>query len=177
MRRIVECAQFEMKWEKPSVFKACYELRLGDMVIAELSFRSMWGSLVRAESGDGCWSFKRVGFFKPRITVRLWDSEQDIALFYPNTWSAGGTLVLPDGRNYKVSTNFWHSKVEFSNEVEGTLIRYSVGGFFRHSALVEVAPAALRLTELPWMVILGWYLIILMHQDSSAAHTAAVPVG
>jgi hypothetical protein len=173
MQRIANYAQQELKWEQPSVFKEQYELRVGDETVATLRFRSMWGSLATAESADGCWSFKRVGFFKTNITVRLCDSEQDIALYYPNTWSQGGTLELPDGRVYKASTNFWLTKVEISEEAGEPLIRYNVGGLFRQSALVEVLPAALPLAELPWMVMLGWYLIILMYQDSAAVAVAA----
>ena len=173
MQRIANYAQQEMKWEQPNAFKEQYELRVGEETIAALRWRSMWGSLATAESADGCWSFKRVGFFSTRVTVRVCDSEQDIAVYHPNTWSQGGTIELPDGRKYKASTNFWMSKVEISDETEETIIRYHIGGFFRQSAVVEVLPTALRLPELPMMVMLGWYLIILMHQDSATVAVAA----
>lgn len=173
MRKIADYAQQEMKWEQPNAFKEQYELHVGDETIATLRWRSMWGSLATAESADGCWSFKRVGFFKTRITVRQCDSEQDIAAYYPNTWSQGGTIEFPDGRKYKASTNFWMTKVEITDETDSVVIRYNIGGFFRQSALVEVLPATIRLPELPWMVMLGWYLIILMHQDSAAVAAVA----
>lgn len=172
MRRITDYAQQEMKWEQPSAFKEQYELHVGDETIATLRFRSMWGSLANAESLDGCWSFKRVGFFKTHVTVRPCDSEQDIAVYYPNTWSQGGTIEFPDGRKYKASTNFWMTKVDITDETDSVVIRYNIGGFFRQSALVEVMPSPLRLPELPMMVMLGWYLIILMHQDAGAAAAA-----
>jgi hypothetical protein len=173
MQKIVDYAQQEMKWEQPNAFKEQYELHVGDETIAALRFRSMWGSLAAAESADGCWSFKRVGFFKTRVTVRPCDSEQDIAVYYPNTWSQGGTIEFPDGRKYKASTNFWMSKVDITDENEAVVIRYNVGGFIRQSAQVEVEPTALRLPDLPMLVMLGWYLIILMYQDSAVVASVA----
>ena len=173
MQKIASYAQQEMKWEQPSAFKEQYELRVGEETIVVLRFRSMWGSLATAESADGCWSFKRVGFFKTRVTVRQCESEQDIAVYHPNTWTQGGTLELPDGRQYKASTNFWMTQVEVTDPSGEPLLRYKIGGMFRQSALVETLPAALRLPELPWLVMLGWYLIILMYQDSAVVAAAA----
>jgi hypothetical protein len=50
-----------------------------------------------------------------------------------------------------------------------SLVRFDIGGFFRHSAQVAIESPALRLTELLLLITLGWYLAVMMHQDSSAA--------
>ena len=44
-----------------------YELRAGDMLAATLRFRSSFGSFATAEDGDGCWTFKRVGFWQTSV--------------------------------------------------------------------------------------------------------------
>jgi hypothetical protein len=174
MRRIAELAGKGLKWEQPSSMKMEYVLLADGETAATLKFRSSFGSLATAECADGYWTFKRVGFFQTRVTIRRCNSEEEIASFRNNTWASGGTLTLPDGRAYRATTNFWNTKYEFLTETGDALLVYQrIGGFFRLSSSVEIRPPAAGLAELPWMVILGWYLIILLHQDDAAVAAAA----
>jgi hypothetical protein len=151
-----------------------YELQDGGEVVATLRFRSSFGSFATAESADGCWTFKRVGFWKTRVTVRASGSESDIASFRNNTWKHGGTLELPDGRAYPANTNFWMTEYEFTTQSGEPLLKYSrVRGVLRLSSTVEIQPAAASLTELPWLLMLGWYLTVMIHVDSTVMVAAA----
>lgn len=93
-----------------------YELRAGDMIAATLRFRSSFGSFATAASADGSWTFKRVGFWQTKVTVRANEAEADLAAFKSNTGSGGETLELPDGRKYPANTNFWATQCEFKTE-------------------------------------------------------------
>ncbi len=147
-----------------------YELRAGDEPVATLRFRSAFGTLATAESADGCWTFKRVGFFQNRVTVRACDSETDLATFNNNTWKGGGTLVLADGREFPVTSNFWQTEYEFQNADGEPLLRFKTKwGLSHQSAEVNVLAAGESLPELPWMILLGWYLAVMMHNDAIAA--------
>lgn len=173
MRHIAQMAGSELEWVQPRALKMEYELRSGDEVVATLRFRSSWGSFATAESADGCWTFKRVGFWQTRATVRPCGSEEEIAGFRQGTWSFGGTLELPDGRKYLASTNFWATRYEIQSESGEALIRYRTHGVLRLGAHMEILPPAAGLPELPWMAMLGWYLAVMMHNDSAAAAAAA----
>lgn len=176
MKHIAELNSQELKWDQPSAMKMEYLLLADGEAAASLKFRSSFGSLATAESADGAWTFKRVGFFETRVTVRPRGSEQEIAHFRNNTWTNGGTLFLDDGRAYRATTNFWMTKYEFLTENDEILLEYRrIGGFFRLSSMMVIHPAGMRLRELPWMAMLGWYLTVLLHQDSvtAAAITAS----
>jgi len=112
-----------LKWLQPNWLKMEYELHAGEEVVATLRFRSSFGTLATAQSADGCWTFKRVGFFQTRVTVRTCDSENDLAVFKNNTWKGGGTLILAGGREYPVSTNFWQTEYAFQNAQGEPLVR------------------------------------------------------
>lgn len=101
----------ELSWQQPSAMHRVYELRAGDAHVATLSFRSDWGSQATAESADGCWTFKRVGFWQSRVTVRQCENADDLATFRHNTWTGGGTLTRTDGRAYDLTTNTWQTKL------------------------------------------------------------------
>jgi hypothetical protein len=170
VKRIAEFVSRDLQWKQPSAMKREFDLVCGDETLATLQFRSMFGSLAVARAAEGSWSFKRVGFWAPRVTVRVADQEAEIAVFQNNTWKAGGSLVMPDGRRFHANSNFWQTSYEFKNESEESLVRFvRVRGAFHLSSNVEITPAGGRLPELPWLVALGWYLVVKMVDDSSGA--------
>ena len=162
-----------LKWEQPNAFKMEYDLRSSGTVVAQLKFRSSWGTLATGESADCCWTFKRVGFFQTRATIRACGEEEELAAFHQNTWSQGGTLVLADGRKYRATTNFWSTELRFETEGGERLVTMKTGGFIHQSAEVEIAPSAAHLAELPWLVMFAWYMAIMLYQDAAAV-TATV---
>lgn len=173
MKNIAELIGRELEWLQPSAWKMEYELRAGDELIATLRFRSSFGSFATAECADGCWTFKRVGFFQIRVTIRACGADVEIATFKNNTWSGGGTLELPDGRKMLATTNFWQTKFEFQTEAGETLVRFKPGGLVHLTAKVEIQPAAAGLPELPWIVMLGWYLVVMLYMDTASTAGAA----
>src|SRR3982074_1250153 len=100
MRSISEMAGQELVWAQPSVMKQAFELRAGDEVVATLVFQR--SSLARAETARKSWTFRREGFWHPRVTVRPADSDQNEALFRPS-WTGGGSLELGDGRQLRLA--------------------------------------------------------------------------
>jgi len=176
VKKIAEVIGRELEWVQPSAWKMEYELRAGDELIATLRFRSLFGSFATAESADGCWTFKRVGFWQTRVTIRGCGSETDSATFKNNTWSGGGTLDLPDGRKILANTNLWQTNFELRTEAGAALVRYKIGGVVHLSAKVEIQPDIAGIPELPWLVMFAWYLAVMMHMDtaSSAGVVAAI---
>ena len=172
MERIAELGDRELEWTQPRALKMQFELRADGELAATVKFRSSFGSFATAESADGCWTFKRVGFLATRVTIRTCNEDQEIATFKNNTWSGGGTLELADGRKILVTTNLWGSKLEFRTESGQTLLQFRNKGLIHLSATVEIDREALKTGE-PWLVMLGWYVIVMMHMDAAAVAAAA----
>lgn len=174
MKRIRDLVGRELKWIQPHATRRAFELRDGEEMVATLGFRSAFGSFATAQTADGSWTFKRVGFWQTRVTICPAGSENEIAAFKNNTWSAGGTLELADGRSYRANTNFWMTRYAFEDKAGEPLIQFTkIGGTFHRSSLAVVSPAAANLAETPWMVALGWYLAIKMQDDAAGAGAAA----
>ncbi len=169
MMNLAELVGHELKWIQPHAMKMEYELRTGDGVAATLRFRSSFGSFATATSADGIWTFKRVGFWQTRVTIRASETETDLAIFRNNTWSGGGTLELTDGRKYLANTNFWLTQYEFKTEKGESLVSYkNIGGMLHLSSVTQIHALAKDIPEMPWIVLLGWYLTVMMHMDSAA---------
>ena len=176
MHKIVSSISQPLEWQQPNLLKMEYELKSRDSLLATLRFRSFWGTFATAETADGCWTFKRVGFWQTRVTIHPCNSEDEIAAFKNDTWSDGGTLLFPDKRKYLANTNFWKTQYEFKTENGEPLIHFQNVGFVRPSAKVTIHESAKAMPELSWIVTLGWYLILMMENDDSTSAASAVVV-
>jgi hypothetical protein len=158
MRPISDVTHQKLTWTRPSARKRAYELRAGAEVVATLCWEHAWGSRAVAEAGNSRWTFRRVGFRHPRVTVRAVGSETDLA-----TYSGGGmgrgTLDLSPTRRFQWGpTRFWHRTWAW-RQTDGTpLVHFKIYGLIKIEGTVEVGPAA-ALPELDLLVPLGWYLL------------------
>lgn len=164
----------DLVWTQPKALTQAFELRAGEDVIATLEFRNSFGSFATGESADGQWTFKRQGFFRTTATVRASGAETDLAVFHNRTWTGGGTIDFPDGHHLLVSSNFWHTKFDIATDAESPLVSFRrMSGAFHWSSGISIHAAAAAVPELPWLVMLGWYVKVLMHRDASAAAVIA----
>ena len=168
--RLNDIRHRSLTWNQPHTFKREYELLADEEPVATLTFASMFGSLAKGRSADGCWTFKRQGFLATHVTIRECDSAENLAIFRNNTWSGGGTLELPDGRKYIANSNFWLTRYAIQTTGETPLITFDhVSGMLHLSSTVIIEDAARDLRELPWLVMLGWYLTVMQHGDAATA--------
>lgn len=168
------------EWHQEKSSKAEYELLAGDHLLATLKRKSIWGSLATGTTADGEWTFKRVGFWHPRVTVRVAGSDEDLAVFEPR-WTGNGTLTFADQTQYHwKSANFWWTKWEWLDAREQSLFHFEMTkNFLKQEAKVEVLSGAIPQAHRSILPLLGWYLILLSMSDlagSTAATTAATSV-
>lgn len=164
MRKMVGMVGQDLKWIKPDVIKKEYVLLGKKSVIAVLSFQNPFSFFATAESADGKWIFKRVGIWKPKVTIREIRSEVDLGVFKNITREGEGTLELTDGTQYNLRNHTDAVPSHFSFECASgeALISYGrFDWFLSLSSHVEIHPIAKDVSEMPWMVLLGWYAIIL----------------
>lgn len=169
MRKIAELAGRQLNWVQPRAFTMEYELRAGDELAATLRFLSRFSSHAVAECANGCWMFERVGFWRSKVAVRACDEKTDIAVFSMSKWGdGGGVLELSGGQKLYAAANFLRTEYEFKGEANETLLRLSSDGIVRLSAKVDIRHRAERLPEFPWLVALGWYLVLQMRRDATS---------
>ena len=173
MVKMNELVARELQWMQPSSGRQFYELRTGDLAVCTLHMESSFNSRASAENADGRWDFDRHGFWQRQVTIRAGGSTEDIARYNPNTWRQSGAIVLPNGRNYLVKFNFWNTQFYITTEDGQNLVSFTnIRGMFHYACDVEIHSLARGLIELPWLVPLGWYLIMMQFRDTAAAAAA-----
>jgi hypothetical protein len=182
MKDFSELKGQQPEWRQPKTGGRVYELRLDDKLFAVLTFRSAFGSYATAEFSGGKYTFKRVGFFTPHVTIRREGEEADLAVYRPNWTGAQGMLDL-DGKTFSWRpANFWATRYAWYAGKE-VLLHYRQGvedkhfsDLFKTQAQVELTEAAWDLQGLPLLVLLGWYLVVLYEQDSAAVAATSAAV-
>ena len=164
----------ELAWVQPARTKQAFELRAGDDVVGTLVWARM--SLATGATADGQWTLKREGFWHPRITVRVPGSEDNVAVFNPG-WTGGGTLEM-GGRHLRFGpANFWRSQWDWIDEQDKSLVHFkSRQGLLKLEGQVEVEPQAVASPDVPLLVVLGWYLLVLFARDAAASSAGSVAV-
>jgi hypothetical protein len=173
VRSIREAAGQELIWSQPAATRRSYELRAGDQVIATL--RRERGSLAEAEAAEGRWTFKREGFWHPRVTVRKAGSDENIAVFNPS-WMGGGTLERSGKPPLRFkAANFWRSQWDWEADESSPLLHFkSRHGLLKTQGTLEIAGGAAGEPDLGLLALLGWYLLLLFAEEAAAASSAAV---
>ena len=162
-------AGLQWKWRQPEVFRRFHELNCNEEVVCTLQFAGGCGSLATAESAHGSWTFKRGGFLTPRITVRKAGDAADTAVFFPK-WTGGGELRFADGSTYTLKClSFWGGDWAFENSQGESLISlHGPQGFLKsHGEIVVNAAGDAARPVL--LAALGWYIRLLMIEDSATA--------
>jgi hypothetical protein len=179
LQKLSELNHLRVEWSQPRTLDRYFELHAGGVLLSTLTFRSAWGTLATAESGEGRWSFKRVGFLNPRLTIRVNDQEPDLAIYQPKFWG-DGVLTFTNGESFAWKpVNFWSTEWAFINSAGQRVLHFMPGiedqkltDLFKTQVTVELEALTPGRELLPILLPLGMYLIIL-HNDDTAAAAAA----
>ena len=162
MRPIDDVITQELTWTRAGALQRTYELRAGAEVVATVRCAQWWGACAVVEAGDSCWTFRRVGFWHPRVTVRGVGSETDLATFHARGMGRGMLDLSPTRRFQRVATIFSPtSPIQWTwQQTDGTpLVLVRPYGLMKIRGKVEIKPAAAALPELDLLLTLGWYLL------------------
>lgn len=173
-----EAPEGPLEWAQVSAWGTAHELRRDDRRFATLHWRSSMGSLATLTTRAGVWTFKRTGFWTPRITVRVAGSLEDLAVFTPGGWSGGrGVLQFAGGPTVNlVREGFWTSSWRFLAGDVPLMEVGDVGGVFRSRAALTLAPGVKADPRAPLLAGLLWYVVMLAYQDAAAAGASAAVV-
>jgi hypothetical protein len=171
MKSITALVDHTLTWSQPKAMRQIHELRFGPELVATLQFPKMLSSAAVAESSDGRWTLERVGFLNFRIIARKPDSDLPLASYTPKAFKAGGTVELARGGAVVLRQSFWEAKTELTTEAGEPLVEMRSRGFFKHFVDVKMNRRALQYEELPCLVMLLFYSILLRRRDA-ATHSA-----
>jgi hypothetical protein len=170
MKSLNETGFKGLKWVQRSSKED--ELVSEDDVVGVLHWASSWSSLAIAESADGKWSFKRIGFIHPKISIR--EFGKDVDLYFADIgWGGEATLILPDQGAFRWTPHNWHRKWILQDKEGKEIMSIELDGIVKVNGKVTIDHSSIPTPTLSLLVLLGWHLIMNVLSDE-AASTAAV---
>lgn len=173
MQSIAEALGGELHWISGAGARRAWVLKSETGEVGRLRFQKLFGSLAVGETATGIWTFKREGFFQPRVTVRREGETagQNEALFAPG-WGGAGPVTFASGARFLCKPGgWWRSNWQFGL-MHGTAPLLQLEGMGRGSR-VTIGAEARELAELPVLLLLGCYIAVLAREDEEAASVAA----
>lgn len=151
------------------VGRRSYQLSAGDDLVATLDWATSTGSLATGEAADGSWTFKRVGFFRPAITVRDRGGPNDLAVMR-KVKGVGLAMEFAAGPRFTwAPTRERRREVAFHDASGTRLIGFLPRSKrFKSFAEVTLADEARQLREISILAIIGWYRLVLEQEDEAA---------
>lgn len=157
-----------LTWSHPDPLRRDFELRANGEVYGTLTWeRDDAGSLATATTTEGSWTFKRLGYLQPHVTIREVASGRTVARFDAQ-WNGPGVLHLVDGRTVRFEANFWLAEWDWVAASGEHVVKFkrdfSAGRREGHAHLSKTGD---EVPNLAVLVLLGWYLLVLMAEDSA----------
>ncbi|RYX81114.1 hypothetical protein EON83_25575 [bacterium] len=174
MKRLQDCWNENLVWERIKPLQPQFELRLGDEVLARMS-KAMINTKGEAEAQDGQWTMKSEGMWKTRIMVREAQSGTIVATMpwaVPMGKIPARILELTNGTQYPLFLNIGKGgnlESGFTTPTGRFLVSgRSEGMADKHKGIVRIDSAAQTLPELSLLVCLSWYLNMFAVQDAAS---------
>ena len=172
MRKISGLVDHEITWQQLRGFRSEFELRFGDDLVATMKLPKMLSSAAVFHCEEGSWIIERSGFLGSKTVIRPENSNKEIATYTGRAWRGGGTVELPDGRKLQLRMNIWKRTFEWCTDDGESLVLMKGRGFLKYFVDVSMNRSAAKWPELPWLVALLFYQMLMMRRDS-ASHAAA----
>jgi hypothetical protein len=160
----------DLVWSRPGVFRRELRLESGSDVLAVLRWENLFSFEAVGESADGRWIFGRrhAASLLGTTVVREADTQAELATFTRH-WRGTGTLRFASGAEFKFErSGFWRPVHFWSSSRQPRLVAFQTSYGFRRRYQMEVDPAARGVAELPVLVLLGGYLMVLLHRQGHA---------
>ncbi len=157
---------------KPKMTRSFFELTRGEEKIGSIAFPKTFGTLAEVKLFKDEWSLKRMGFWKPYITVRRQNATQDY-MQVPFSGKFQGLLSFSTqhGESYELTqTGFWNPKWVWIKQ-KRTLIEYDLKfGMKKYAEAIILDKDEM----LPLLLMIGSYGLIMHGWDETAAATAVI---
>jgi hypothetical protein len=177
MKSIAETGLLTLNWIQYGFINRKYALLSGEHQVASLYWNKEKFPRAIGEASSCKWAFQSNRVLYPRVSIKIIASDRLEATFEA-AMKGQGTLIYTDGRKFHwLSTDFWNNEWVFTDPKGERLLQFiPEQGLFKIGAKVKLEPQALAYSELPLLVITGWYLLVNINEQDSDLSSLATAV-
>ena len=168
MEKLSTIAPMQLTWAKTGDGK--FELRAIEKVYATIKWAKSDGSLATGETSEGIWTFKRAGFFKPFVTVRLSGNDTNLATLKPGSknesrleFAGKQTFIWKANKARRREMGFFDA---YDRMVVGIATELHLNSYLM---TIEDQPDKYKPEEFSVLLLMGCYLNVLNEKDQEMA--------
>ena len=164
----------ELTWVPTALFKSRYDLTAPDGRILATVDMSNWNSKAHATVSEENFFIRKENWLGLKIGIYAAEQGPLIAIYQRKWTGTSGQLIFLNGRSFQWSRiNFWGTQKAWTDLTSNTsYVQLSMKGFSRKSNVL-IHPPATNMPELPLLVVLGLYNIIVERRVAAAARSSA----
>ncbi len=173
MKRLTSTKSKSFEWTRSGKVST---LASDGQVYATVTWVKVWGSLAIGESADGRWTLKRVGFLRPRVTVRSEGSHSDLAVVTMD-FGGGGKVAFSDASAFTFRRmGFWRPVLSLEDSTGRKVFTLTPSSRLgKRGATLKLEEEAARSSwRTSLLAVVAWYIGVLVTEYDENASLAGI---
>ena len=150
-----------LKFVQPTIVKREYELRSEEDVLAKIIFPKLFSSRAIVEGFENKWEIKLPSLWRNEFGVYKFGYQMPFARYVYNIWKTKGTIELPKGGRLNCKSGKFKKPFEIYSSRGELVLLYENRFFLKGRTEVIIEKKSELLEKYPWIIMLGWYVILL----------------
>ncbi|MEM7105190.1 MAG: hypothetical protein AAF502_18780 [Bacteroidota bacterium] len=156
----------ELELLQPEWTKRYFELKFDEELLATIQWPTWFKTTAHGKTAFGEWTIKRVGIFKPKISVRLKGSKRDLYVLKMKSYRKG-TIQMDDRKVVWDYIQMWKSEVGWiENDRDVMTFRLSYSLTKKRFAKIRMIKTDYSEEELSVLLLVGLYMIHMIAQSN-----------
>jgi hypothetical protein len=154
---------------QPSIIKREFELRSSEEVLAKMVFPKLFSTSVIIEGFDGKWEIKQPSIWRAEFGIYKYGYQMPFAKYISNFWKTKGTIELPKGGRLNCKSGKIRKPLGVFSSSGELILLYENKLSIKGRTAVRIEKRVELLDQYPWIVMLGWYVVLLNKRGRSRA--------
>jgi len=158
-----------LTFNQPSLLKREFELVSSKGILGTMVFPKLFSSQVVVEGFGEKWEFKPLSIWQREFGIFKYGYQMPFAKYTSNFWRTKGEIELPKGTRLKCKTGQLKKPFELYSNSGRLLLNYANKFAIKGRTAVTIEEKSDLLDKYPWVLMLGWYIVILNRRGRARA--------
>ena len=158
-----------LTFNQPKITRREFELTSSKGILAKVIFPSLFSNSAVVEGFDGKWEIKQPSIWRTEYGIYKYGYQMPFAKYVSNFWKTKGTIELPKGVRLNCKSGRIKRPFEVYSSNSELLMVYVNKFSLKGRTTVTIEKRVELLDKYPWIVMLGWYIILLNRRGRGRA--------
>lgn len=169
MKNLSEYYSETLKLVRPRIGSRHYELRSENELLCTMQFPGFFSRTAVVNYDDKRWTIQKEKWWNRTLIVSEHFNEIICAKIYLK-FSRRNTVELPNGEKYIIKLGLFRNPIAITTELESPIAIIKKKFGFINQYDVNIERGAKILDEIPWLIMLAWYIDLRRRNAQAGTH-------